>query len=110
MNQYQINMLNNQVPTAIPQDAPKVLGVLKKSFNFMTLVPNSIISVRLHNEKYNHRQNNKLYINQRLTEIAMRTLSDNIGPFIAPNHAPCSILPPNLPPKLILFRGIFSLT
>jgi integrase len=45
MNQDQVNMLNNQMPTALPQDAPT--GALKKSFNFIALLSIHIISVKL---------------------------------------------------------------
>jgi hypothetical protein len=69
---------------------------------------NNIISVKLLSEKHNHHQNNKLSINQLLITISVRTLSDNNGHFIAPNHAPGSILPPNLPPKMTLLRSSFQ--
>ncbi|MFZ5306948.1 hypothetical protein ACOZAE_22075, partial [Enterobacter asburiae] len=89
--------------------APKVLGALKKSFNFMTLVSNYIISVRLFGRNHTHHEISNLIINQRLTKTTVWTLSDNIGRFNAPNHAPGSILPPDLPPKFTLLRSSFQL-
>lgn len=47
MNQDQVNMLNNQMPTALPPGRPQGIGNIKKSFNFMALVSNYIISVKL---------------------------------------------------------------
>jgi integrase len=47
MNQDQVNMLNNQMPTAMPPGRPQGLEALKKSFNFIALVSNHIISVKL---------------------------------------------------------------
>lgn len=47
MNQDQVNMLNKQMPTALPPRSPQGLGSMKKSFNFMGLIPCHIISVKL---------------------------------------------------------------
>ncbi|MEI9860197.1 glycosyltransferase family 2 protein [Enterobacter bugandensis] len=66
----------------------------------LNVYPHSnIISVRLRGKITNLNKNIKLLIIQQLAKIVIRTLSDINGHFIAPNHAPSTILPPNSPPK-----------